>query len=438
MSVESIFLGVAIILFIGFFGEVIFKKTKIPDVIWLIIIGIILSSVFKWVDPTAFEGAAPLFTTFALVYLLFEAGLNIDIKKFIKSAPQGLALTFISFVLAFLVTFLIGLAIGKGLVLSLLLGSILGGVSSAVVIPLVKNLDLTPKVRLALVIDSAISDVLCILGTVTIIAIFTTGGFSVSSTINNFLAQFLIAIAIGAALGFLWARFAAMFISKIGNFFMLTLGLMLIVYSLTKMINANGAIACLVFGLVLGNSKHKESSVPEEMTIISGSGKHFFGELSFFIKTFFFVYLGILINFSEPISFLWAFLIVIGIFIMRPFSIFVSFYSGNRLKDIEIADVLVPKGLAAAVLVQLPLQAGIPGAETLVNIVLAVILISIVLSTILVFFAQKKSYRTPFSFLHFRHSPDYKEEETEEQEGSGSKKPQKEEKPSSEKKEHHK
>lgn len=404
MAVETVFLALAGILFIGFIGEIIFEKTKIPDVIWLLLIGIILSTLLNWVTPTSFAEFAPYFTTFALVFLLFEAGINMNIKKFFKAAPQGIRLSFLSFIFSFIIIFLLSLIIGNSLSLSLLLGAILGGISSAVIVPMTKNLTISNVAKLSLVFDSAFSDVLCILGTVTVIEIVTTTGVSGMNVISSLLSSFLIAILIGVVTAFVWEKLLNKFVKD--HEYILTLSIMLIVFSVTEMLNANGAIACLVFGLMLGNTIRiksifkKEEDNGRKTGLITPSGKEFYAEVAFFIKAAFFVYLGILIDFTEPMSFVWALIILIGVYAARPFATYLSFKKGTALRDIKIIETIIPRGLAAAVLVQLPIEANIPGAESLVNIVLAVILLSIVASTILAYLVQHDKYPGMFQFLY--------------------------------------
>lgn len=401
MGLETVFLVIAGILFIGFLGEIVFERTKIPDVIWLLFIGILLGSVLKWATAATFADVAPYFTTFALIFLLFEAGINIDIKKFLKSAPQGLKLSILSFIFSFIIIFLLGLLLQKGVLLSLLLGAILAGISSAVVIPIIRNLNISGQTQLSLFFDSAFSDVLCILGVVTIIEIFTASSVTGVSVLNRLLSSFLIAILVGMVFAFAWNRY---FITKIKSHpKILTLAIMLVVYAITEIINANGAIACLVFGLVLGNTKKIAdvfSSKKDQKSLITKSGKEFYSEIAFFIKTFFFVYLGVLINFSDVWSFVLALVILIALYAARPFAVFLSFGKETKLRDVKILETLIPKGLAAAVLVQLPIQAGIRNAGSLVNVVLAVILLSIVASTFFVYLIQKNKYEGAFKFLY--------------------------------------
>ena len=403
MAVETVFLALAGILFIGFIGEIIFEKTKIPDVIWLILIGIIIGSILNWVTADTFGDIAPYFTTFALVFLLFEAGINMDIKKFLIAAPQGMKLSFLSFIFSFIIIFLLSLIIGKGVGLSLLLGVILGGISSAVIVPMSKNLNVHSVTKLSLVFDSALSDVLCILGTVTVIEILTASAISGMNVISSLLSSFLIAILIGVVTGFVWEKILEKLVKN--HEYVLTLSIMLIVFAITQMLNANGAIACLVFGLILGNTSRIKSIFKKEETngrttnLIKPSGKEFYGEVAFFIKAAFFVYLGILIDFTEPLSFLWALIILVGLYAVRPFATWLSFGKGTKLSDIRVIETLIPRGLAAAVLVQLPIEAEIAGAESLVNIVLAVILLSIIASTVFAYLVQHHKYPGVFKFL---------------------------------------
>lgn len=427
MFIELVFLVVALLLFFGFFGEIIFEKTKIPDVIWLIIIGILLSSVLNWTSSASFTLIAPFFTTFALIYLLFEAGINTDIKSFLKSAPRGLTLSVLSFAFSFGAVFGIGLLLGLGTNLSLLLGMILSGVSSAVVIPVINGMkDLGQTTKLSLMFDSAFSDVLCILGTVTVMQIITLETqFSGLSVTKEILYAFLIAIVVGVIAAFLWSNVINPKINH--HHLVLTLAFMLLVYSITQLIGANGAIACLIFGLILGNSKKIESvlksksdeksssksakkEVPTKPSPMSAALKSItkhsrdvYGELAFALKTFFFVYLGILIDFSNPFSFVIALAFIAGLYIARPFAVVLSFGRSTMLRDANLLATLIPKGLAAAVLVQLPIQAGIPGSESLGNIVLAVILISILLSSVFSMLAAKPGFKGVLPFLFRRY-----------------------------------
>lgn len=428
MLVETTFIFIALLLFFGFFGEVLFRKTKIPDVLWLIVAGILLS-VFGIVDISSFDSVAPYFTAFVLLYLLFESGINTDIREFLKTAPRGLMLSVLSFIFTMGVITLIAWLLGFSLVLSLLLGSILGGISSAVVIPALKGMDLKESTKLSLIFDSSFSDVLCILVTVTIIDVVTLGGLT--SSISGFditkeiLSSFLIAIAIGLVCAFAWNNMLQRRIHD--HILTLTLGFMLLVYSFTQVLGANGAIACLVFGLILGNTKKieriiqaeeevvgtkrkskdvKKAQAPSAMQhVVTKHSKEVYAELAFVVKVLFFVYFGLFLDFSSYVVFLYGGLFFLGILLLRPLAVYLSFPKTTTRFDANILATLIPKGLAPAVLVQLPVQAGIPGAEGIVGLVLATVLISIVFGMLFTVLIQKNpSFRgiLPFLFSKFQ------------------------------------
>ncbi len=51
MDVNVVFLLAAAIMAIGFFANCFFKKTKIPDVLWLVFFGFVVGPVLKVISP---------------------------------------------------------------------------------------------------------------------------------------------------------------------------------------------------------------------------------------------------------------------------------------------------------------------------------------------------------------------------------------------------
>jgi hypothetical protein len=67
-------------------------------------------------------------------------------------------------------------------------------------------------------------------------------------------------------------------------------------------------------------------------------------------------------------------------------------------EDASLMAIMVPKGLAAAALASLALQQGITGGDIIQNVTFAVVLFSIIITSILIFLL----YRTPVSGLYRR------------------------------------
>ena len=394
MGLEVLFATIGVIIFLGFIGEMVFKKTNIPDVIWLILFGIVISRFFDIRSVTYANDLIPIFTTFALLFILFEGALSIKLKDLFKSMSKTTIITFLSFVLSILVMIAIGAIIGWPLLQSLLIGAIIGGTSSAVVIPISQKLNIKDETESIFKLESSISDVLCILSSITIMGIIIGLDVSVSGTLNSLFGSFAIALLIGAVAGFLWIPLLKYIKEKFTKSYLITIAFLLIVYAFVEFIGANGAIAALAFGIVMGNSKRISSALNHEDTkeVLSSSDKFFYSQISFFVKAFFFVFLGMMIDFSNPFPFIVAGVITLALFFIRPLAI--APVAGKfEERDRAALETLIPKGLAAAVLAQLVeirfAEAGMSIFEGFGSMIMAVVLFSIVLSSILVFLVER-------------------------------------------------
>lgn len=406
METIYVFAVLAVIIFLGFFAEQLFKKTKIPDVMVLIIIGITIGSYFKWVAAEAFGYGSELFTTFALIFILFQGSLNLDFKNLVRTLPQAFEITFVNFALTVAVVTGIALILKYDPLIALLIGCILGGTSSAVVIPLVNNLNLRDKFSSILTLESAISDVLCIVGTITIIEIIKTGEIVASGIFKTIISSFSLAIVVGMIIGIIWVSLMFHF-EVLTHSYLLSIAVMMGLYAFVEspFVEASGAIASLAFGIILGNSKSihdyfRRDKAPKKddvKNILLPSTKNFYQELSFIIKTFFFVYLGILIDLSNLIILAFGFVIALAVFIVRPLAIKMCF-NGEEFepKERTYMEILIPKGLAAAVLAGIAVQqeviTGSIGLFT--NMILSTVFFSILITSILVFLTDKGKFKT--------------------------------------------
>ena len=177
------------------------------------------------------------------------------------------------------------------------------------------------------------------------------------------------------------------------------------IYVLTEFLGGNGAIAALFFGLVLKNSKQLSSIIKGILTrsskdkkkalkgdlgvdITTPSEQYFYHQMSFFLKTFFFVYIGILIDLSD-----WKALLIGGIIsVVLLASRFASLLVTKRLTkpDRALVNSIFARGLAAAAVAQLAMQMGVTGADFIAKVTYVVITGTIILSSIHVFVIQKR------------------------------------------------
>ena len=394
MANAVIFLG--LLIFLAHVFSAFFSRKRVPDVLMLMIIGIIIGPLLGLLLPSDLGVVGSIFASLTLIFILFESGTDISINT-LRDAWKNLAkVSLTSFVLSVVIVGILGhFVMGLEWNASLLLGSILGGTSSAVVIPLVKQLSIKKENEVVLVLESAITDVLCIVFALAFMESYKIGGVQVGSIVGKVISSFLLALMIGIAGGIVWASVLDR-VRKIRNSMFLTPAFVFIIYGLTETMDFSGAIAALAFGMVMGNTEYFEFSFlkkfsREGMMRLEQQEKAFFSELVFVLKTFFFVYIGLSIPFNNFSALLYGGLITLVLFIMRL--ILIKFIIGERAPsyDKTIMSMMIPKGLAAAVLATMPEQLNIergmeiiPGATTIKYVTYSVVFISILFTSILI------------------------------------------------------
>jgi Kef-type K+ transport system membrane component KefB len=93
----------ALILLIILLAPIIFRRFRIPGIIGLIIAGVIVGP--HGVNLLAKNSAVDLFSTIGILYLMFIAGLELEIKEFKKNSHQSIGFGMLTFFLPLLLGF---------------------------------------------------------------------------------------------------------------------------------------------------------------------------------------------------------------------------------------------------------------------------------------------------------------------------------------------
>lgn len=404
MDVVAALLGIGVILVLGFLAEFFFKKFGVPDLLVLLIIGFTIGPyALGYVSPEQIIDFAPLFTTFALLFLLYDGAFNISLESLAKGAVKTLQITLFNFFISVIVVAAITLGFGYDWLTALLVGFILGGISSAFTIPILKQMDVSGETYSILALESALTDVFCIVFAFTVMEIISANTLNFQIIFSKIASLFAVAGFIGILAGIIWI-ILVMKIFKENKSYMITIAYLILIYVLTEYLNGNGAIAALFFGLMLKNSKDittffskllyrgddkkKQDELKEKYVIdvTSPTEEFFYSQISFFLKTFFFVYIGILINLSDIRALVIGGLIAVAIMLARMLNKFLT----KRFSDFDqkLISGIYARGLAAAAIAQVVLTKDIPGASEIINIVYAAILFTIVLSSVNIFILE--------------------------------------------------
>jgi len=380
-SAPILLLAASVVIILGVLGEAFFKKTGIPDILFLMVLGIIIGPVLGIIQPEAVLEIVPYFAAVALIIIMFDGGLNLHIGKVLKTAHFAIILVIVGFALS--VGIVAGLAhygLGWEWIDSILLGTIVGGSSSIIVFGLVQKIRISDDAKSMLSFESALTDIFAVIIAFVLFEAALSGELSLDLLGVTIGKAILVGLVLGFGVGIPW-----MFvISKLKNAqhsYMLTIGMVFLLFFLATSFGESGALTALVFGLMLGKktyfSRLLKVKFPED-TI--DNSLH--NQVTFLVRAFFFVFVGLLASFAQLEYVIFGIVAAIGIYIGRIIITKSVLVRGFSRLDKRVTSVMIPRGLAAAVLATFPLSMGLPNAEAYPQIIFFVIFTSVLITTI--------------------------------------------------------
>ncbi|MBU0692233.1 cation:proton antiporter [bacterium] len=387
MTVSIVFFLIALIISIGFFGKWLFKVTRVPDALLLIGAGFALRTL-TGVDSEIFQLAAPFFGAFALVVILFEGGLHLEFHHLLKSWKNALTLMSLVFTVSLvLVAALMHMVFRYPLLNAAVLGAALACTSAAIIIPLIREVKVNQELKTVLELESSLSDAFAVLITVTLlsIALDSNANSQIGMLIFSSLTGSLI---IGTVAGFAWTWLMGKYLGGQQLTYLMTFAVMLLVYAVCEFVHSSGVFGVFLFGLAYSNGPHllsrfwpkpRQKQKVWDDTDTDVDIRSFHAELTFLVRTFFFVFLGLIFEPKEITLMLLTQAVSIYIMILaaRYMVVKVIHLKGTAWEQRHSAKVLflfMPRGLASAVLATLPIQYGLTGTASFVNITVLIIL----------------------------------------------------------------
>ncbi len=362
--IEFLFV-IGLTLFIGFLATLVSERTRISSVLLLMAFGFVIGPWLHIIDATPgslISEISSFIAMLALAILLFDGGMMLDVLSVVKAIPRSTVFTLICFVftVAFTTVF-VTLFLNWELLHALLVGAVVGGTSSAIVITLMEKSGISSDTIAMLTIESTTTDALCIITAMIVMQVILSAEVGAGDIGNILLSSFLIAIFTGIISAIIWIAISHKIesIEKYG--YMLTLAMVFITFSVTELIKGNGGFAVFVFGLVLGNApQFSEMFNIKPGGLVIPTLRIFQKEVTFFVRTFFFVYMGLLLapSLFHPY--------VIGTALAITMFALLSRKISQRIvlpelpsPDKEVVVSMMPRGLAAAVLAVVPISMGI-------------------------------------------------------------------------------
>ncbi len=376
-----VLLAAGVVVFLGVAGEAFFKKTGVPDVAFLMILGVVIGPLFGIIGPDAVLQVVPYFAALALIIIMFDGGLNLDIKHIIKTAHFSFTIAILGFVVSVVI-----IAVAAHYVLdwtwleSILLGAIVGGSSSAIVFGLVRNVKISEETKSMLSFESALTDILATIVAFILFEAVLAGHFDLQTLQETIGRAIVVGLVLGFGVGIPW-----MYVStKLGNAqhaYMLTLGILFVLFFLANTFGESGALTALVFGLMLGNKSRLARVLKFKLPRIETDDPTH-NQLTFLVRSFFFVFVGLMASFGQIEYIIFGILITVAVFFGRAFVAKITLTKKFSRLDRAVTYSMIPRGLAAAVLATYPITMGLPNAEAYPQIIFFIIMSSVIITTI--------------------------------------------------------
>jgi cell volume regulation protein A len=351
------------IIVIGFLSNYLFERTGFPDMLWLVVLGLLFGPVCGLVNAGSVMDLAPYLATLALVFILFDGGMAMNIYRVFAESPRAAVLAICGFAISVLGTtlFMMFVVIPTYPILySVLFGTIFGGSSSIVVVSLASRIKISEKCSTILSLESALTDILCIVFSLVVIEIILKGANVDLTTIGQSIAsRFSTGIVLGIIFGVIWLSVLKR-IAVMSYAYMLTLAVVLLAYALSESLGGSGSLCSLLFGMMLGNEREIYRMLRMERPpnlVVDAGLKRFESEVAFLLRTFFFVFIGLIVTIADIKTLIAGVILSLMLLLIRFGAVtLVTLRSKDLIKERPIMSVMLARGLAAAVLATLPLQ----------------------------------------------------------------------------------
>ncbi|MFP5384686.1 MAG: potassium/proton antiporter [Bacteriovoracia bacterium] len=374
-TIEVHLLSAAILLIVCVLVSKATGKIGIPTLVVFLVIGMLAGS--EGIGRIHFDDAyaSQSLGIIALSYILFSGGLDTKLSSIKPVLKSGIALSTagVLFTCLLMGTF-IHFILGFELLESFLIGAIISSTDAGAVFTVLRgrNIHLKGSLKPLLELESGSNDPMAVFLTTSILQLMQNkGALSFPEMIPLFFQQ----MALGLIMGFLLAKAFVWLFTKLkleveGLYLVLSIGLVILIYSTTQSLNGNGFLAVYVAGVVMGN----HTFVLKKSLAMMHDG------ISWLMQGAMFLTLGLLIYPSKVISVTGQGVLIASFMILfaRPISIFITMsLSKFSFREKLLVSWVGLRGSVPIILATYPLVAGINRADLIFNLVFFVALISL-------------------------------------------------------------
>jgi potassium/hydrogen antiporter len=309
----------------------------------------------------------------ALVFILFSGGLDTEWRHARRVLAPAVALGTVGVaVTAGVVGVLAVVVLDLPWATGLLVGAVVSSTDAAAVFSILRarTVGLRTRIRQVLEVESGSNDPMAAFLTVALLEL-ALGDASVAGLVPLFVVQ----LGVGLAVGWAVARLAVEGINRLrleaeGLYPVVTVALVALVYGLTTLAGGSGFLAVYVAGLVIGNSHvvHRRSLT------------RFHDAVAWLAQITMFLVLGLLVNPTDVWDVAVPALVIAAVLVLvaRPVAVALCLLPLRfGMRDSGMVGWVGLRGAVPIVLATFPLEAGLPGADVVFNVVFFVVIVSV-------------------------------------------------------------
>jgi NhaP-type Na+/H+ or K+/H+ antiporter len=400
MSTMYVLTSLVAVMIIGIFAHMLGRIVRIPSIVFLLAAGIILGpEVTGLIDPGRFGSGIELLVGFAVAIIVFEGGLDINIRQvrklqrsILSLVTVGVAITIVGTALAAHVLLAIPLDI------ALLFGAFVSATGPTVISPILRQITVNTKVAGTLKAEAVLNDgasvILAALAfewIVTSLAGIKAAAFLAFRLLDGLffgLLSGLILIFILRKTPLLTEQYARLF----------TISILLAAFVAAENLGTqSGVLAMAIFGIIIGSSE-----VPHKEAI-----KDFKEDLSIILLSVIFILLSAFIDFDAIRAIGLKGIVLAGLLmlIIRPVAVLVSMRTSdlNQGEKFFIAAIgprgVVPASMAIYFAIRLNLLGYSAEATSLLGLMFITIIITVLATGFSARFIAERTGVIPMEIL---------------------------------------
>jgi Na+:H+ antiporter len=372
---NNLLLHLAIIIFFSKILGAISRKIKQPPVIGMLLLGILLGPTFlHFIEP---DEIISWIAQIGVLFLLFEAGLETDLKRIKEDSKQAMLPAAGGIILPFSLGFGLVYFVTNSISQALIAGVIFTATSVSVSVMTLLDLNKLKGLEGRCIVNAAIID--DIIGILLLTFIFgLTGSGSDGSTLTLSLVKIVVFFVISFAFGLFVLQPFFLNLKKIlldNVVISLAISVVLLYSWFAEMAGLAAITGAYFAGLFLGQTHHKHAV----QTGIANIGKSFFVDV-------FFVNIGLEFNLfdieAEPIFlFSFVFLAVLSKAIGSGFGARLTNF--DAVRSFRIGAGMMPRGEVALIVANMALAKGIISTDILSATILMVIISALITPIVL-------------------------------------------------------